>query len=452
MKKDIVKIFALVIISILLAIILEVLIMQEKSLLPCIGKIVINSILITYLGAHIVFKFKKTYDFLEKYKFLISIILIVVFSIAGYLINSLEISMFDWITNTEKILAPWWNIKFFGLLITLYELFLIITKNNKYLSISGSYIITFSGFAIYNFNKIDAIMFGSLFIVLLNKLLKNNENRTNIFYSILIIFCSICYSYTFIPYAVSFGYVFLALTIFVLMENKEFLKKDKVKYIMFSFILSVLGIIITKFIYANNYIENMESISISGISLIFSYLYSCFIPFKNVDYKEILNGLYSIAPFPMLIALYYTYKKENHLNFLLPVCIVTVLETVFCLSGFPSVLAKILLLENVSASRMVLAVQFSNLLIIYYFIANIKENLFSIKIDMRITLIFIILLALIAFPEPFNVRIYLIIFTLLETAFTFIFLNVEEAGYRKVLVILLLICSLISGLPAYIII
>ena len=69
------------------------------------------------------------------------------------------------------------------------------------------------------------------------------------------------------------------------------------------------------------------------------------------------------------------------------------------------------------------------------------------KVNMRITVIFMILLVFISFPKEISNRMYLTLYIIELTAFVFLFLNMEEKGYRKTLMVILVLISLISGIP-----
>ena len=71
-----------------------------------------------------------------------------------------------------------WNIiKLVVLVFTSFELFSIITNNNKKTSIAGTIVLAFSGCVLWNLNKIDAIIFGEIITILINKII--NEKRSN---------------------------------------------------------------------------------------------------------------------------------------------------------------------------------------------------------------------------------------------------------------------------------
>ena len=381
-----------------------------------------------------------------KNRFVLTAILIVVFSLLGFIIN---INEENWLLNTEAKLTPWFNIKFFGLLLSSYELFLIITNDNKTLSKFASVVLVFSSLVAYNFNKIDSLLFGSIIIVLLNKLLLSNSQKHSVVLSIFIIAFSVMYSYTYIPYAVSFGYVFIGLIIFLIIKNKNKIGKNKCIIIVSTFLISILIMICTKFIYSNNYFDN-ENLLIDGISMLFSYIYSPLLLFKNVDNSNLLSSIYSLWPLPILISLLYLYKNEKHIDFLLPVTAIGVLETVFSMIQLPEIIQKILFINNVYAIRMAAGIEFSCLLIMFYFLANIKEKIFSMSASIRITLVFALLLIFVKLPSVFANRRWLSFFVIEIVALAFSFFNIEKKEYRLFFCILLAIISVISGVPVYI--
>jgi hypothetical protein len=346
--------------------------------------------------------------------------------------------------------SPWLNIKFVGLCLVLYELFFIITNENKNLSFWGSIIVLLSSAVAYNLTKIDSLVLGSLTIVLLNKLFTEESYNKKILYSILIVLVSLFYSYTFIPYAVAFGYLFIGLIIYITLKNKNTLKDSKFTRIALylTVFFSVCMMAFSKLIIKNTYVEVITE-QYNGLGLMFSYLYNVLLPFNNIANKELLSSIIGVAPIPMFIALYYIYKNEKHIEFLLPVTLFAVIETVFALANLPETLKGLLFLTNVSSARIIDAIQLANLFIIFYFISNVKEKLFSIKVSMRLTIVFLLLLILVPFPNEFSGRLALSLFILEETLFIFLFLNMEEESYVKVLIFFLVIFSLLSGIPAY---
>ena len=445
MKKNIKKICISTVVSMFLSIIFVLLLLQKDFNISNIGRIIFYGGVFDFIAFHFMFGFKKLYDYIVEKRFIIAIILIIVSSVVGIMINIENNNLTECIINTELIFSLGWNIKFYALLLSSYELVLLITGDNKYLSVAGSTIITFSSCIVYNFTKIDSVILGSIIVSLLNKLFCIESKKKRFINIAMIILCSIVYSYTFIPYAVSFGYVFIGLIIFVIIKNKDKIKDQKGELICV-LLMSILGIVISKILIKNNYTEEFQE-TIAGYSLIFSYLYGILLPFKDIPYKEVWASMCGIAPVPLVIALYYLYKKEQHVSFLMPISVVTVFEIVYCFMGFPNFLSKAFLLENVSTYRMMTAIQFANLLLIFYFIGVIKERLFSVKVNMRITVLFLIIVAFVSFPKDISNRLYLILYICELTTLVFLFLNMEEKNYRKGLVAVLVLISILSSVP-----
>ena len=97
--------------------------------------------------------------------------------------------------------------------------------------------------------------------------------------------------------------------------------------------------------------------------------------------------------------------------------------------------------------RVIPAVQLANLFIIFYFLENIKENLFSVKHVMRITVIAICILAFIRYPVQFAGKGFLYLFAAELTLLTFMFLNYSDKKYQKVFLVVLSLISLMGGIP-----
>ena len=79
-----------------------------------------------------------------------------------------------------KIEVVWLVIKFIALIITSFELFSIITNKNKKMSIAGTLVLAFSGCVMWNLDKIDSIVLGSLITILIHKIIKEKNKRRNV--------------------------------------------------------------------------------------------------------------------------------------------------------------------------------------------------------------------------------------------------------------------------------
>ena len=246
----------------------------------------------------------------------------------------------------------------------------------------------------------------------------------------------------------AFGYVFLGLIIWIIIKNIYEIKNNRKEIILgiATLLISITSMIICAIFLNNNNIEYLNYDQ-NGLSILFSYLYNPFLPYYNIEGKEIFSNFISAFPVPMIISLYYMYTREKHSEFLLPVTIVAVIETVFCISGVPEIISKITLFSQTSALRAMSAVSLANLFLVFYFLGNVDEELFKVKYAMRITIVLDILLAVIKYPVIFSSRKYILLFVIEFTIITYLLLNLEDKKYQKVLLFFLILFTLIAGVP-----
>ena len=349
-----------------------------------------------------------------------------------------------------KLEVVWLVIKFIALIFASFELFSIITNKNKKMSIAGTIVLAFSGCVMWNLDKIDSLIVGEIITVLIYKIITESNFKKIIPMMFGIIISSIIYMYTFRPFAISFGYVFFALILWIIAKNQKELKNNKLKVVLLiiTIISSIIASICTELFFGSIYTDTTTNNLSAGLSGVFTYLYTPLLGFNDVKEPGLWAGIASAFPIPMCLALYYMYKKEEHSEFLLPITIVTVLETVYCISGFPNIISKFTMLSGASAMRVVPAVQLANLFIIFYFLENVKETLFSIKHVMRITVIAICILAIIRYPVQFSANGFLYLFAAELTLLTFLFLNYSDKKYQKVFLVVISLISLMGGIPA----
>lgn len=436
------KVLILESISFILAIILEFIFTNLGNNISVSRAITLFGI-ISFIGLHFIIGFKKLYTIIVENRFKISGIMIIISTILGYWQNQVELK--EWILNTESVLSLWWNIKFYGLLLVSYELFNLITDKNTVYSIVGTIVIVFSGAVEWNFTKIDSLIWGQLIIVLLDKLLKEQKNTKKGIFAIGILLSIVAYMFTFEGYAISFGYVFIALIIWILIKNKEFLKNKKTLIIVISTLaISIICAVITKTVTQMHYNDTIIDEG-RGIQYLFTYLYNIVLPFKDLSINRLYGSFISIFPLPMLFALYYMYKNDDNVEFLLPITIVSILETVFCMSGFPEIVNKISLFSNVSLSRSIAAVNLANVYILFYTIKHIDKKIFSITSAIRIAVVLMIVIGFISYPEKIATRMYLNLFMIEICLLSFLYSIFHDKNYKNVLLFFLCIITLIGG-------
>lgn len=427
-------------ISIILSIIAEFIFVNSGNEIS-IARLVTVFGICAYIGLHFVIGFKKLYTIIVENRFKISAIMVVLSTIIGYFQNNVTLE--NWLLDTSTVLSLWWNLKFYGLLLVTYELFKIITDGSQGMSIIGTITIVFSGAVQWNFEKIDSLIWGQLIVILINKLLNQENSKSKAWFIITTIISAVAYAFTFTGYAISFGYIFIALIIWILIKNKEKLK-DNSTVIILTTILSIACIVFLRNIIQFNYNDVIES-NIKGISYLFTYLYNTVLPFKDLTTNSLYGSFISIFPLPMLFALYYMYKNDDHAEFLLPITIVAIIETVFCMSGLPDIINKVSLFENVSLSRCVAAVNLSNVYILFYTLKHIDKKIFSVTAAIRIAVVIMVVVGFISYPTSIATRMYLNLFMIEICLLSFLYSIFHDKNYKNVLLFFLCLMTLISG-------
>lgn len=383
------------------------------------------------------------YNYIIDNRYIISIVLIIVSTIIGYMQNNISIK--EWIFATNIPLCLWWNIKFVVLLLASYELMQIIT-NNRNLSIVSSAIISMSGAIQWNFEYINSIIIGEIIIVFLNNLLNTNVVKLKMINAFGIAILSFLYMQCTVSFAIAFLYVWIALIIWLVIKNKTRLKENKTSYYLIGtiFISAILMFISLKFVNLGFKYDPVEAPT-RGFSYLFTYVYNILLPFVDIQKKYLYGNFISLFPIPMLVSLYYLYKKEEHTEFLLPITIVSVLETIFCISGFPNIVSKIFGFDEVNIIRASIAVNYMNLLLVFYMISNIDE-IFKLRTAVKLTLISACLLAFIGYPSAISARGYIYIFAAELCVLFLLFYNYGNKKYKKVLLFFMLLFTLIAGI------
>lgn len=335
-------------------------------------------------------------------------------------------------------------VKLIALFIVTFETFQIITNKNKKIAIIGSILISCSSFMVWQF-ACEVIIFGEIIIIAVENFMKASKIRFKIAWSLIFAFSILSYLFTNeIAFIISFGYVFLALAIWVVLKNiKEykFNKKDLI-YIVVSILIIAIFILLNPILVTDNLTGG------KGIGYLFSYGYSYILPFVETENNIAYSSLLSFFPIPMIMAMIYIYKEEKHINFILPMLIVMVLESIWCMTGFPNILSKVTLLNMVSVEKCAIAVGLGSIYLYLYMIANIKENFISLKDASKITLIILVLFFMIDRPDVLeNSRGYMYLFSAILAMGYFLISNSINKKYTNVFLWIVVIWTLVSSIP-----
>lgn len=443
-KREKNKISKLILSSIIISLIIELILSDGIKNFSVIRLITICAT-VTFVLSHFILGFKKVWDFIVDNRYKLSFFMIIISTVIGFFQNSLGVK--EWLFTTDVVLSLVWNIRFYVLMLVTYELFLILTNENRNLSIIGTIVVTFSGFVAWNFVYIDALILGELITVLINKILILKNRNQKIISAVATIALSIIYTFTFNEYAISFGYVFFALIIWILIKNRKLIVEENINKVLLllNLVFSIIGIIIAKNIFNYNGMPYTININQDGFSGLFNYLCNTLLPFSKEENIKSLGSFISIFPIPMLFSLYYLYKEEKHTEFLLPITIVAVVETIYCISGFPKFIGDITFLGKVNNIMCMPAVNYANLLIMFYVLENVTEKIFKFNITIRITIISACLLVFVKRPAMYTNLNYLYLYVSEMCLLAFLFLNIDDKRYKKTFLFFLVLITLIGG-------
>ena len=440
-NKNSKKLVILGVVALVLALIIELILVESKTFSQfSIGNVLVLFGLVTFIALHFVIGFRKLYNFIIDNRYIISIVLIIVSCIVGFMQNTIGIK--EWIFTTNVPLCLWWNIKFFAIILASYELMLVITESRNVSTIFAC-IISMSGAVQWNFEYINPIILGEIVIVLFNNLIKLDDMKKKLFNSCGIIVLSFIYMQTTLSVAIAFSYIWIALIIWLLIKNKDNLKENA-KCLAGTILLSIISIVVSLVTIDLGFRYDPIQ-KTRGASYLFTYIYNILLPFTDMEKKYLYGNFISIFPIPMLVAIYYLYKHDDHIEFLLPVTIVAVLETIFCISGLPAVISKVLGFNDISVVRVSIAVNYANLLLIFYIISNINE-IFKLRIATKLTLLSVCILVFIRYPIEFSSRNLLYLFAAELCTLFILFYNYGNKKYTRVLLFFMILFTLISGI------
>ncbi len=462
MKENIKKIIKSAIIAIIFSLILNIIFVKTNLYSNdfLLNRIFIVFCIAEFINLHFVVGFKKLYKYIIKYRYIIALIFLiftVFLSYNGVSIHTLseiiiEKEMSDTLLKNDIALSFWWNFRLVLLVLATYELCMIITNENKFYSIAGMIIISFSSRLQWNFEKsiIDIIIFGEIMVVLLNLFMKSNKTLAKLGISLAFSVCLTLYILTFdVGNIISLGYIFIALAIWIIIKNK---KEYKFKWTdLIYIILPILITLLLNYIYylisGKNIFSNIDEMERNkdGLSLLFSYIYSIFLPFKNIENAWYISSVLSVFPIPLIISFYYLYKNDKHTEFLFPLVVVATIEMIHCFSGLPSIISNILLFKYVSISSIAFSISLLNVYIYLYILANIKERIFNIKYAIRITLITVCCIIFVFKPTSISSTGYLYIYSCIYCMFAFLLLNAYENKYKNVFLVFAILITIISG-------
>lgn len=282
-------------------------------------------------------------------------------------------------------LSFYWYVRLVAMLLGSYELCLILTKRNKKVSFCGMIVITFSA-AVQWWYCMDTLLWGQIVIVLIDKFMNTDKKRNKYLCALGILIAGLSYVFVFYPaWQVSFGYVFLALIIWILFKN---IKYGKYRFTKHDIAVICITLICIALLLGRWYMLSKDTLAAEmntdypgqrqevggGAQNLYSYFYDIFFTFYHFLNPCEYSSMLSLYPIPLILGLIYVIRNKKDLHFWIPMLIVGLFLTIWCTLGFPAFLANLTKMSMTTAGRVTIPVGTVCIYLLIYLIGNFEKG------------------------------------------------------------------------------
>lgn len=366
-------------------------------------------------------------------------------------------------------LSFWWYGRLLALMLISFEMCMILTKKNKLISLFGMLIITFSPAVQWWYSNfiVDILIFGQLALVLIDKFMISKKWWYRILCILGIGFCAISYIFILYPaWMISFAYVYLAIFIWIILKNRKECNITKIDILTIIITVILVFLVVIRFFTISSEAIKLttntdypgERFEIGGNAQgnMFSYIYSIFVPFKDMNNPCENSNMLSLYPLPLIVSLLYLYrirkseKFKEKSSFLIPLLLVSTLLSIWAFIPTNKLFSKITLLYMVPAYRASIALGYAQLLLIIYLTNNIKSDTKLLKANVRFILagfatIICLILANKYAPSNYLGPISGFVVGAITFLLFYFMLSLHNPKYKKYFIILLLGVAILSG-------
>lgn len=361
-------------------------------------------------------------------------------------------------------LSFYWYARLTAMLLGSYELCLILTKKNRKVSLCGMLVITFSS-AVQWWYCMDTLLWGQIAIVLIDKFMNTDKKRSKYLCALGILISGLSYVFVFYPaWQVSFGYVFLALVIWIVIKNIKYgnyrFNKHDIAVILVTLIALALLLGRWYMLSKDTLVAEMstdypgERCEIGGGARnIYAYFYDIFLPKYDFPNPCEVSSMLSFFPIPMLLALIYVLRNKKDLHFWIPMLVVGGFLSIWCVYGFPEILAKITKMSMTTAGRVSIPLGTVSIYMLIYLMGNFEkeDKLLNKKLTYILAVVFTVFIAYKAkatldfnpnYLDNFKMLVALEIFG----AAIYGILNINNEKIKNYCIYGLIVIALMSGL------
>lgn len=353
-----------------------------------------------------------------------------------------------------------WNARIVLSFLFTFELFLIITKQKKLISLLGSCMIICSGFFLWwNFPAI--ILWTHASLVFFYYFFKTNSRKVKLC-------CAVgtpisCANFVLILYPawqVPMGYLAIAFLVWMIHDNWSDIKKQRIKtWILFGFAVVFLAAMVISYLtMIREYTEIISDTVYPGHRVsnggyiwnkLWYYLQNFLYPFKDVGNPSEYGTTCNLFPIPLLVGLIYLIRSKKKDWLIAMLLGVMTLLLVYTSVGIPAWLSKITLLSNSTPERTADVVAIG---CIYLLIVMLSKDFTTKKIPIGIVFFGAVLVVGISayisttdFPE-YMPLVAIIVLVSIVSLFASILIYRYKQGMRNAIIIVMMLLIVVSGI------
>lgn len=287
--------------------------------------------------------------------------------------------------GNDRGFSFYWYIRLVAMLLGSYELCLILTKRNKKVSLCGMIVITFSA-AVQWWYCMDTLIWGQIVIVLIDKFMNTDKKRIKYLCALGLLISGLSYVFVFYPaWQLSFGYLFLALVVWLLIKN---IKYGTYRFSVHDVILITVTLVCIALLLGRWYSLSKDTLAAEmntdypgerqeiggGAINNYAYFYNIFFPRDEYINECEYAAMLSFFPIPMLLGLLYVLRNRKDLHFWIPMLVVAGFLSIWCVYGFPLWLANLTKMSMTTAGRVSIPLGTACIYMLIYLMGNFKDG------------------------------------------------------------------------------
>lgn len=296
-----------------------------------------------------------------------------------------------------------WYFPIIATFLVVVELFMILTKKNKLLSVLGAFMIVVAPAAMW-WQIFNFVLYGVLALLIIYKFINTNNIKLRIVLSIILGWVASCYLTLMYPaWMIPYAYFYLAIFIWMLIDNKDKIKWKDSLYL-------IISLVVCAALFLPIYIEGQEVYSLvinteypgkriatggGEIRYLFQYILALFYPYTDKVTNPCELSQY-ISLFPLSLVLGVAYLIRDKINnkktdyLLLLMTLVTTILFIWTIVPMPEIISKITLLSMSTSSRCMTTVSFACTFIYLYIISKYTNENWKLSDKIIILLLSIV--------------------------------------------------------------